>query len=105
MKKIVFLTPRDARYGFSLAGVTQLLAEPEETEAAILRAMRNPDCGVLILDERLLAGMGEERCRELEKGWSGVLVVLPAPEAGAPAADDYAERLIRKVIGYQVRLT
>lgn len=105
MKKIVFITAHDARFGFSLAGVTQLMAAPDEAEAAVRQSMDDPDCGVVILDERLLAGIDEERFREMEERWFGVLVVLPAPEKGTKGAEDYAERLIRKVIGYHVRLT
>ena len=105
MKKIVVITPRDARFGFSLAGVTQLVAAPEEVEGAVCRSMEDPDCGVVIVDERLLSGMAEERFRAMEKRWFGVLVVLPAPETVGRVAEDYAERLMRRVIGYHVRLT
>lgn len=105
MKKIVVLTPQDARHGFSLAGVSQLIATPDEAEAAVCRAMEDPECGLVILDERLWAGIAEERFREMERRWFGVLVVLPAPERGAEEAEDYAQRLIRRVIGYHVRLT
>ena len=105
MKKIVLITPPDARFGFSLAGVTQLVAVPEEAEAAVCASMDDPDCGVVILEERLLTGIEEKRFTEMGRRWSGVLVVLPAPEKAAKEAEDYAERLIRKVIGYHVRLT
>lgn len=104
MKRIVLITPPDARFGFSLAGVAQLIAVPEEAEGAVLGSMEDPECGVIVLDERLLAGMEEKRFREMEARWSGVLVVLPAPEKWG-LGEDYAERLIRKVIGYHVRLT
>lgn len=105
MKKIIFITPPDARYGFSLTGVSQLIAEPGEAEGAVDRTLGDPDCGVLVLDERLLAGLDEERLQQREKRWPGVVVILPAPETGGRVAEDYAERLIRRVIGYQVRLT
>ena len=105
MKKIVFITPHDARYGFSLSGVTQFIVAPDEAEAAIQKAMADPDCGVVVIDERLLGGMSEERFREMEKRWFGLLIVLPAPEKVGEEVEDYAERLIRRVIGYHVRLT
>lgn len=104
MKKIVLITPPDARFGFSLAGVTQLVAAPEKAEDAIRQSMEDADCGVVILDERLLAGINEKRFREMEKRWFGLLVVLPAPEQGVTEDEDYAARLIRRVIGYHVRL-
>lgn len=105
MKRIVVITPPDARFGFTLAGVTQLVSSPEGAEAAVCRSMEDPECGVVILDERLLAGIDEQRFREMEKRWFGVLVVLPVPEKGPKEGEDYAERLIRKVIGYHVRLS
>jgi V/A-type H+/Na+-transporting ATPase subunit F len=103
MNRVVFITPRDARYGFSLSGVSQQVAAPEEAEAAVQRAMADPDSGVVIIDERLVGAIGDKRFREMEKRWYGILLVLPAPEM-AGAVEDYAERLIRRVIGYQVRL-
>ena len=104
MKNIVFITPRDAQHGFSLSGVAQFIAAPGEAEAAIQQAMGDPDCGVVIIDERLLAEIREERFREMEKRWFGVLIVLPAPAKVGKEGEDYAERLIRRVIGYHVRL-
>ena len=104
MKRIVSITPRDARFGFSLAGGTQLLATPEEAESVIQQTMGDPECGTAIVDERLLTVMGEERFRELERKWSGVLIVLPSPERAEKGEEDYAERLIRRVIGYHVRV-
>jgi len=105
VKKIVFITLNDARYGFSLSGVTQFIVAPDEAEATIQQAMAEPECGVVVIDERLLAGMSEERFREMEQRWFGVLIVLPAPEKVEEEGADYAERLIRRVIGYHVRLT
>ena len=42
--------------------------------------------------------------RELEQAWNGVLLVLPSPEKPPAEVEDYAARLIRKAIGYHVRL-
>ena len=105
MKRIVFITPPDARYGFSMSGVSQFVVVPDDAETAVQQAMTDPDCGVVVVDERLLPGIDEERFREMEKRWFGVLVVLPAPEKIGMEGEDYATRLIRRVIGYQVRLT
>ena len=104
MKKIVFITPHDARYGFSLSDVTQFIVAPNEAETAVRQAMTDPACGVVVIDERLLPGINEERFREMEKRWFGLLIVLPAPEKAGEEGEDYAQRLIRRVIGYHVRL-
>ena len=103
MKRVAFITPPDARYGFSLGGAVQLVALPGEAEAIVRSALDDPENGVVVVDERLLPEIGDERFRELERRWFGILVVLPSPEA-AGEAEDYVLRLIRRAIGYQVRL-
>jgi hypothetical protein len=52
----------------------------------------------------LTAGIDEERLREIEKGWHGVVVVLPSPVSTPAEVEDYASRLIRRAIGYHVRI-
>jgi vacuolar-type H+-ATPase subunit F/Vma7 len=104
MKKIVFLTTCDARFGFSLAGITQHTVEPAEAEEELAGLMADPDNGLVIIDERLVRGELEEHLREHEQAWPGILLVLPSPEKLAPEAEDYAARLIRRAIGYHVRL-
>ena len=56
-----------------------------------------------LLRRLLLPEIGEERLHEVEEGWPGVLVVLPAPD-GSGVGEDYATRLIRRAIGYQVKV-
>ena len=104
MKKIAFITPPDAAYGFSLGGVSQHAVQVGDAEETLKKALAEPDSGLVIIDERLLQGMPEERLRELERGWSGILLVLPSPEKPPAEVEDYAARLIRRAIGYHVRL-
>lgn len=103
MKRIVAITPPDAYNGFACCGAAQLPARPGEALQLLRRALADPGSGVVILDERLLPEVGEERFTALGLRWPGVLVVLPAP-AGAGAAEDYAARLIRRAVGYHVRV-
>lgn len=105
MKKIVFMTPVDARYGFNLTGVRQLALAPEELEKSLLEFVNDSDVGVVVVDERLIEGLTQERLRAMERRYPGIIVVLPAPAKVALAEEDYATRLIRRAIGYQVRLT
>ncbi len=104
MKKIAFITPLDAEYGFSLTGIGQYPVDAVHAEGKLREVMGDPDAGLVIIDERLLAGLGEERIRGLEHGWPGIFLVLPSPEKAPPEAEDYAARLIRRAIGYHVRL-
>jgi V/A-type H+-transporting ATPase subunit F len=105
MKKIVFITTPDAEYGFSLSGVTQYASDAAESEEIIGKTTADPDTGLIIIDERLAMGMTEERLRELEKNWhEGVFLVLPSPVKPPEEVEDYAARLIRRAIGYHVRV-
>ena len=104
MKKIAFITPADADLGFSLAGVPQRTVEESDAGALLKEIMAGPDNGLIVIDERLLQGIAEEHVRELEKGWGGILLVMPSPVKPPAETEDYAARLIRRAIGYHVRL-
>jgi V/A-type H+-transporting ATPase subunit F len=104
MKKIVFLTPCDAMLGFSLAGIEQHTVDPSEAVQELETVLAGPDNGLVIVDERLMKGAMEELIREREQTWDGILLVLPSPEKLPPEVEDYAARLIRRAIGYHVRL-
>ena len=103
MKEIVVIAPPDASPGFACCGADQHAVVISEAGEALSRVPDNPSVKVVILDERLLAEIDEESLRGIERRWPGVLVVLPAP--GRPAQEeDYALRLIRRAIGYHVRV-
>jgi len=105
VKRIVFITMGDARPGFALAGFRQHVATVAGVEETLLAVLADPETGLAVVDERLLSGLAEERFREMGARWPGVLAVLPAPEQrGADIGEDYALRIIRKAIGYHVRL-
>jgi vacuolar-type H+-ATPase subunit F/Vma7 len=104
MKRVAFITTGDAEYGFSLAGVIQLIAQEEEACNLLREAMARPEIGLIVLDERLMRAVTEEALHEIEREWHGILLVLPAPERPGVPAEDYVQRMIQRAIGYQVRL-
>jgi vacuolar-type H+-ATPase subunit F/Vma7 len=103
LKRVVFLTPADAACGFRLTGVEQRIVPPEQAEAALLALTAEEENALVVVDERLLGGIAEERLAEIERTWAGLVVVLPAP-ARAETEIDYALRLVRRAIGYQMRV-
>jgi V/A-type H+-transporting ATPase subunit F len=105
VKKVVVVTPSDAQHGFALTGVRQQTAGVDEVPGKLRELTRDPLTGVVILDERLAAGPVHDQIRDIERRWPGLVIVLPAPERAARAAEeDYVLQLIRRAIGYQVRL-
>ncbi len=105
MRRIVVVAPADARHGFALAGVRQVTGEPAGLEAILGELLRDPATGVVIVDERLAGPAAQPRLRELERRSTALVVVLPAPGEAVRIGEDYALRLIRRAIGYQVRLS
>ncbi len=104
MKKISFITPDYEEYGFKLSGVSHYVVREKEVEDTLRRIISEPDTGLVIIDERSLKGIDEKKLREIEKVWQGILLVLPSPEQRGIEIEDYASRLIRRAIGYHVRL-
>ena len=106
MKKILAATPADTTAGFGLAGVRQLAPRAGELGEMLLALARDPATGVLIVDERLTADAAvQQALASIDRAWPGLAVVLPAPSAAPPEQEDYALRMIRRAIGYQVRIT
>ena len=87
---IVFLTPEDARYGFSLAGVRQVVTDTDGTLESLERITGDRSVGMIFIDERLHRGLNREWLDALEKKWWGLIIVLPAPEKLVELPDDYA---------------
>lgn len=103
MSSIVFMTGVDDRFGFGIAGVRHVTATTADVEDRLSSLIDEIGEGVLAVDERLLAAIDDERLAVLERRFTGVLVALPAPAADV-VDDEYALRLIRRAVGYQMRL-
>lgn len=104
MARVIFITPDDARYGFTLAGAEQLVSGVSEVAETLRRSSADPGVGLIFIDERLRGHLEEEWLDNFEKHWPGLLIVLPAPDRLAPPSGDYAMQLLARAIGYQVRL-
>lgn len=104
MKQVVVITPADARPGFELAGVRQRVASPASLQRELQALLEDATVGLVIVDERLLTDETQAALAAIERRTPGLVVRLPAPEAGAGREEDYVSRLIRRAIGYQVRL-
>lgn len=104
MKRVVFITPEDARYGFRLAGVRQIVTSVEEAETILSEALSDKETGVVVLDERLSRRIDIEKIRAAEERWFGLFLILPAPEKPVRGIEDYAIKMIRRAIGYHVRI-
>jgi V/A-type H+-transporting ATPase subunit F len=104
MKRLIFITPDDLPYGFAIAGLEQLAIGEQEVFATLEELMHNADVGVLILDERLLTNIEDSWLKHAEQHWPGILLILPAPQTSELIGEDYLQRMIRRALGYHVRI-
>lgn len=104
MKRVVIVTSTDTELGLGLTGVTHHVVKQEEAEMTLRRITRDPEAGLIIIDEHLVSGIRDEKMKEIERSWHGIIVVLPSPERPEADMEDYAAQLIRRAIGYHVRL-
>jgi vacuolar-type H+-ATPase subunit F/Vma7 len=104
LKKIAFITPGDAEFGFRLTGTEQHIAVEGNFMTILKDTAADPDTGLIIIDERLMNSENEKSMKDMERTWHGILLVLPSPERAGAEIEDYASRLIRRAIGYHVRL-
>ncbi len=102
--KVLFITPPDALPGFAVAGADQRAATPERLGEILAEALKDEAIGVIAVDERLLKDAGPRPFRGMETAWKGVFVVLPPPEAVCEIVEEYLQSLIRRAIGYHVRI-
>ncbi len=103
MKRIACITPAGAAPGFALAGMLHQQATTAEAAELLRQLTGSGEFGLIVVDERLLDPFLEEYIGRRQETWPGIIVVLPPP-GDATRERDYAERLLQKAIGYQVRL-
>lgn len=104
MGKVIFITPKDAAYGFRLAGVDHYSAEDDEIEEVLLELLPRTDPGLVIVEESLMKNIPEDRQAEIGQRWQGILLTLPSPERPGIEIEDIVTRLIQRAIGYHMRL-
>lgn len=93
--------------GFALAGLPTLEAEDAAQAAARLRDLREEgDVGVVLVQQELYGALPEEAMRDLERAALPVVVPYPEPSWARPVSpEEHIVELLRRAIGYRVRLT
>ena len=96
-----------AATGFALAGVpvTQV-TETHAGAAAIAPLLDRADIGVLLVEQGLLDMLTDAERHDVMDRPSPIVVPFPGPEWGArlSPAEAYVLELLRRAIGYRVRL-
>ena len=92
--------------GFALACLAADAVSAGESAEPVLFALgKRPDVGVLLLEEEILDGLAPDFRARLERSSIPVLIPFPGPAWGArPSAEERVVELLRRAIGYRVKL-
>lgn len=92
--------------GFALAGLVADIADDDGVAEATLRSlMQRPDVGVILLEESIYAGLALELRTVVDRLPQPIVVPFPGPAWRASgSAEEQVVELLRRAIGYRVRL-
>lgn len=101
------MTGQENAEGFRLAGIdVAVVNSPSEAEKKIGKVLAGQGCGLLLVDDGIYEGIGEGFRKRLDR--EGLPVIVPLPmERGWGMEErgrEYLLRLIRRSIGYHMRL-
>lgn len=107
MSKLLVITYPDTSLGFSLAGVEVKEVLDGGDIAPILQdVIKQGEYGLLVVEEKLLAKVDEGILKRIRKTGIPVIVPIDTPKSWQTEEEmeSYIARLIRRAIGYQVKI-
>lgn len=93
--------------GFELSGLRpETVTTGSESAARVRDLLRQPETGVILMDDGLYDELPDELRREMGRRPIPLVVPFPGPAWAArlEAPEAYIVELLRQVIGYRVRL-
>lgn len=91
--------------GFALASLGARTSEPADATEALEALAAEPRTGVVLVQSDLYDAAAGPALRRLERHTIPVLLPFPGPRwAARPSAEEYVIELLRRAIGYRVRL-
>ncbi|MGE5189309.1 MAG: V-type ATP synthase subunit F [Gemmatimonadota bacterium] len=107
MGHIVALVDAETALGFRLAGIDgRTVGTAEDLAREARDAAEDPEARLVLVDERLFRLLPDRLQRALDASRSPVFVAVPAARLRGTAATsaEQVARLMRRVIGYQIRI-
>jgi vacuolar-type H+-ATPase subunit F/Vma7 len=92
--------------GFTLAGLpTLVVPEAADPGAAVVALLGRADVGVVLVEEAIYDAVPADLRRRLDRSPRPVVVPFPGPAwAGARTAEERIVELLRRAIGYRIKL-
>ncbi|MFW6083655.1 MAG: V-type ATP synthase subunit F [Gemmatimonadota bacterium] len=91
--------------GFELASLRPRVATADDAEDALEELCADPNTGVVLVQSELYEAAAGATLRRLERQPLPVILPFPGPRWKArPSPEEYVVELLRRAIGYRVRL-
>lgn len=107
MSKLLVITYPDTSLGFKLAGVeVKEFEEGGDITAVLNDIIKTGEYGLLVVEEKFLIKADEGILKRIRKTGIPVIVPIDTPTSWQTKAEmeSYVARLIRRAIGYQVKI-
>ncbi len=107
MGRITALVDEETATGFKLAGIEVRTANTtEELKQGVQTVMADREVRIVILDEVLFRQLPDRLVKKLEESTAPIFVPIPTIKLwrGAARPEEYVARLIRRAIGYQIKI-
>ena len=108
MSRLVAIAPSDSADGYRLTGIEVIETEsPREASGQIMRLLEDDTVAMLLVSESLAEKMDDKTISVIEESSMPLVLVVPEPSAWAEVSDQeaYVGELIRRSIGYQIKIT
>lgn len=107
MSKIIVVTYSDMAVGYRFAGVEVIeVAREDNFTEVINKVMEREDLGVVVIEDTILNSLSEPLIKKIGKTAMPVIVPIstPAKWKSEKVIESYIARLIRRAIGYQIKI-
>lgn len=107
MTRLRVITDPETALGFLLAGADVIpVADSAEGARQLVSLYQTKEAGIVITNEEFLSVLPEPTRRALEESLSPIIFAIPVSQ-GKPIAEpreEYLARLIRRTIGYHLKI-
>jgi V/A-type H+-transporting ATPase subunit F len=108
MARVIAVTDPETAMGFRLAGIeTLLVQQAEEAPRLLSELVDKKESGVVIFNEDYLKAIPEKLQKRMEDSLKPIFVPIPHIQSWREGEkkEEYLARLLRRVIGYQVKIS
>lgn len=107
MSNVVALVDEETARGFRMSGIgTRTTDTPEELVAWANALRSDPEVRLVLMDESLFRQLPERVKGRLEDSRAPLFIPIPVLDLskGAVKPEEYVARLMRRAIGYQIKI-